>query len=258
MAFALVNTFNITDEIDLDGPIALTTAFVGGTHFLFAGAADGDHSPSSRFSRMATSKVQTVVDNGVPNLDDVNGVTTVVIAGKTFLLDAAQDDDGISSFQVAINGHFVNKDNVDDGDDLDFLLDGANGIATAVVDGKTFVFATGVVDEGVSVFQLFANSRALINKANVADGGDLDLGSARAVTTTTIGTTTLLFVAGIIDDGISNFKVNANGTLDNRRQSRQRGNNRARAGTASLRLQPPRSVQKPFCSAPRASVAIAA
>lgn len=219
MAFALINKFNIADEININGPADLTTALVDGQRLLFVAAADGDR--VTVFKILANGhlqQVETVVNSGALELDDVNGVATAVVGGKTFLLDAAQGDDektGISSFQVANNGQLINKDNVDDLDDDDFLLDGANGIATAVVDGKTFVFATGVTDSGVSVFQLFANNGALINRDNVADGGDLELSNARAVTTATIGNTTLLFVAGIIDDGISSFRVNADGTLDN-------------------------------------------
>jgi 6-phosphogluconolactonase (cycloisomerase 2 family) len=216
MAFDLINKFNITDAVDIDGPVSFATGVVGGNHLLFTAEADGHR--LTVFKILANGhlqKVQTVVDNGVRELDDVNGVTTAVIAGKTFVLDAAQDDDGISSFQVANNGHLVNKDNVDNDDDLDFLLDGANGIATAVVAGKTFVFVTGVTDGAVSSFQLFANNGLLLNKDIVPDAGALEISSARAVTTTTIGSTTLLFVAGIVDDGISSFKVNADGTLDN-------------------------------------------
>ena len=222
MAFQLINVFNITDtaNLELEGAVNPVFAKVGGTPFLFVPGADDDG--LTVFKITAKGKlhvVDVVADNSLNNaleLAGVPGVATAVINHHTFLFAAAQDDDGISSFQVSPAGVLTNKDNVDDTDDTDFELNVPTSVATAVVAGKTFLFATGDVDNGVSVFQV-NNVGLLVNKDNVDDGADADfqLAGAFALTTTTIGTKTFLFVAGIVDDGVSVFDVDSNGDLTN-------------------------------------------
>src|SRR4029077_16628315 len=113
-------------------------------------------------------------------------------------------------------GVLTNKDNVDVTDDTDFELDVARSVATAVVAGKTFLFAAGAGGDGVSVFQV-NNVGLLVSRDDVDDGDDADfeLDGAFSLTTTTIGTSTFLFVAGLLDDGVSVFSVGDNGDLTN-------------------------------------------
>jgi len=51
------------------------------------------------------------------------------------------------------------------------------------------------------------------NPDNATDGGTLELDGASSVTSADVGGTTYVFVAGGVDDGISVFRLNANGTL---------------------------------------------
>ncbi|MGH6735227.1 MAG: hypothetical protein ACRECX_04000 [Methyloceanibacter sp.] len=55
----------------------------------------------------------------------------------------------------------------------------------------------------------------LVNSFNVQDNATLELDGAFTVTTAVVGGTSLLFVGGVDDDGISVFSVSANGTLTN-------------------------------------------
>ncbi len=82
------------------------------------------------------------------------------------------------------------------------------------------MFATGSIDDGVSVFSLAADG-TLTNVAvggNIADGGALELDGAVAVTTALLNGTTYLFVAGIEDDGISVFCVDNDRRIDQCRE----------------------------------------
>jgi Ca2+-binding RTX toxin-like protein/6-phosphogluconolactonase (cycloisomerase 2 family) len=51
------------------------------------------------------------------------------------------------------------------------------------------------------------------NPTNVVDGGTLELDGVSSVTSADVGGVTYIFVAGGVDDGISVFRLNANGTL---------------------------------------------
>jgi 6-phosphogluconolactonase (cycloisomerase 2 family) len=219
MAFDLINVFNITDggQLQLDGAVNPIAAKVGKTNFLFVPGAEDDG--LTVFKITAKGKlvaVDTVIDNGTLELDGVFGLAAAVVNKTPFLFAAATEDDGLSSFQVSPAGVLTNKDNVDDGDDLDFELDFARSVATAVVAGKTFVFVAGQNDNGVSVFQA-NNVGLLVSRDDVDDGDDagLELSDVFALTTTTIGANTFLFAASIVDDGISVFSVSNDGELTN-------------------------------------------
>ena len=140
------------------------------------------------------------------------GVTTAVVGGTTYLFVTGSSDDGVSVFSVAADGTLTNVDNVTD--DATLELDGASGVTTAVVGGTTYLFVTGLNDDGVSVFSVAADG-TLTNVDNVTDDATLELDGAFGVTTAVVGGTTYLFVTGAIDDGVSVFSVAADGTLTN-------------------------------------------
>jgi 6-phosphogluconolactonase (cycloisomerase 2 family) len=158
------------------------------------------------------TNTDNVGDNATLELTGARAVTTAVIGGITYLFVGSETDDGVSVFVVAADGTLANVDNVTDAGLLE--LDAVRDLATAVVGGTTYLFATGFLDDGVSVFSVAANG-TLTNVDNVDDGEDaaLELDGATSVTTAVIGGTTYLFVTGFFDDGVSVFSVAANGTL---------------------------------------------
>ena len=125
---------------------------------------------------------------------------------------AAQLDNGVSVFSVANDGSLTNVDNVTD--DANLQLGFASSVSTANVGGTTYLFVTGLLDSGVSVFSV-ATDGSLTNVDNVSDNTTLELDGPVYSTTADVGGTTYLFVAGGIDDGISVFSVANNGTLTN-------------------------------------------
>ena len=218
MAFALINKFNITDNaaLEINGPVGLTAAVVGGKHLLFVAGADGDGLTNFQITKNGhLKKVQALDDaaNPVFELDGATGVAKARVGTKTFLLAAADSDNGVSSFQISKqNRHLINRDNVDDADNVAFELDGATGVVAAKVGGATFVIASGVSDSGLSVFQLNANG-TLTSTDNIPDGGLLELIGPRGLATAPIGANTFLFAAAVVDDGVSAFSIDANGVL---------------------------------------------
>jgi hypothetical protein len=218
MAFELINTFNIADNANLllDAAFNPTFASVGGTSFLFVPATGDDGITVFKVTDKGKLKaVDTFADNGTVNLDDVEHVATGVVNGTTFLFAASDNDNGVSSFKVSNAGVLTNQDNVDD--NATFNLAAARGVATAVVGVSTFVFFTGIDDNGVSVFQA-NNVGLLVNKDNVDDGDNaaFELSAANGIAAAVVGGNTFLFVGGFVDDGVSVFQVDSNGDLTNK------------------------------------------
>jgi len=108
--------------------------------------------------------------------------------------------------------HIANTDNVSDRGALE--LAGAGDVTTADIAGTTYLFVTGFLDNGVSVFAVEPGG-TLVNVDNVTDDATLELAGAMRATTAVIAGTTYLFVTGRNDDGVSVFSVAADGTLTN-------------------------------------------
>jgi hypothetical protein len=99
----------------------------------------------------------------------------------------------------------TNTDNVTDDATLE-LVD-AWGVTTAVIDGTTYLFASGTNDHGVSVFSV-APDGTLTNTDNTA----VFVGGAAGMATAVVGGTTYLFVAAQFADAVHAFSVAADGT----------------------------------------------
>jgi 6-phosphogluconolactonase (cycloisomerase 2 family) len=209
---ALTNVFNVTDDgsLFIDSLRSLTTAVVNGTTYLFA-ASQLEHGVSvfSVGNDGSLTNVFNVNDSGALELQHAYSVTTAVVDVTTYLFVAGLADDGISVFSVANDGSLTNVFNVTDAGSLE--LDGAGSVSTAVVNGTTHLFAGGANDDGVSAFSV-ANDGSLSNVSNVSESDRLLDGAINSATAV-VDSTTYLFVAGRLDDGISVFSVSADGTL---------------------------------------------
>ena len=148
-------------------------------------------------------------------LASVFGVTTAVVGGRTLLFTAAQDDNGISVFELAADGTLTSVRDEPDRGDLELL--GASSVATADIGGQVFLFAASLDDGGMSSFAVLGNG-VLLNTDNEDDATDpaFELGGALAVTTAVADGRTFAFVAGFSDDGVSVFEVSVEGALIHR------------------------------------------
>ncbi|MGH6735148.1 MAG: beta-propeller fold lactonase family protein [Methyloceanibacter sp.] len=219
---ALVHTDTFFDAGDvfrqLEGARDVVAAVVGGNNYAFiAGSAD-DNGGGIQVVQIANDGTLTFADsvNDVENinlqLNSVENLTTAVVGGTTYLFAAGQLDDGISVFSVAANGVLTNVDNVDDSEDAALRLDGVDSLATAVVAGTTYLYATSVLEDAINVFEVAANG-TLTFVSSVDDNATFALDNAFGLTTTKIAGTTYVFAAGENDDGISVFAVAPDGTL---------------------------------------------
>ena len=214
----LASVTNVTDDatLELNGAISVTTAVVDGTTYLFVAGFDDDGvSVFSVANNGMLASVTNVPDAGRLELDGARSVTTAVVADTTRLFVAGLTDDGVSVFNVANDGMLTSVQDVDDADDVNLELDGAQSVTTAVVADTTYLFVAGQFDDGVSVFSVANDDGMLTSVTNVTDDGRLELDNAFSVTTAVVDGTTYLFVAGIFDDGVSVFRVGDTGLLVN-------------------------------------------
>ena len=212
-AVTLTNVDNTSDATLLDAAQSLTTAVIDGTTYLFVAAYDANlvHVFSVDKAGQLTNEYH-VSDDATLMIWGTRSLTTAVIDGTTYLFVAGYIDHGVSVFSVDKAGQLNNVDNTSDQGDL--KLWGAYSVTTTVIDGTTYLFVAGYNDGGVSVFSV-DKAGQLNNVDNTSDHGDLKLSSSRSVTTTVIGDTTYLFVAGETDDGVSVFSVDKAGQLNN-------------------------------------------
>ena len=204
--------------LELDGPLGIASAVVDGVTFVYVASRNDDGVAVFKITAAAGTlvSVDNVDDseNVALRLDGARAVTTAVIGGTTYVYVASDGDtdNGISVFEVGTNGVLNNVDNVADNDNVDFNLDGANSLTTAVVGAKTFLFVSADDESGVSVFEIQAGG-ILNNVENVKDDATLKIGGASSVSTANIAGTTYLFVTGRDENGVSAFAVAADGSL---------------------------------------------
>ena len=154
-------------------------------------------------------------NNGIITLTgdvDIDFETTVP---PEYVLDIEVNDTGgnMASAEITITIIDVILANVDNiTNNANLALDGASSVTTALIGSTNYLFVAGLSDDGVSVFSV-ADNGMLTSVTNVSDNANLELEGAFSVTTATVGSTTFLFVAGFLDDGLSVFSVGSDGMI---------------------------------------------
>ncbi len=210
-ALTAADNFADNGTVFLSTGRGLALAEVSGVTYLFT-SGGGDHGISafSVSSAGLFTNVSNVADTGSTNLNGAQRLETVTVGSNTYLITTSLNEDGISVFSVAAGGTLTNVDNVNDAGALE--LDGALGIASATVNGTSFIFVSGIDDDGISVFSVASDGK-LTNVDNVVDTAGLLLDGVRGLDTVAINGVTYLFAAGTLDNGVSVFAVGNSGKL---------------------------------------------
>ncbi|URK89214.1 hypothetical protein LP421_30100 (plasmid) [Rhizobium sp. RCAM05350] len=210
---SLTNVSNLTDSgaLNLAGVSGLSTITSNGnTYLIAAGAGDNGLSVFRVGTGGALSSVDNIADDGTLSLGGASRVTSATVGGNAYVFAAGTNDDGISVFRVAGDGQLTSVVNLADTGTSE--LDGVKGLTTAVIGGNTYLFATGGIDDGLSVFLVAANG-SLTHTSSVTDDATLKLDGASDVATALVGGVTYVFVTGTADSGVSAFSVNSSGIL---------------------------------------------
>lgn len=210
---SLTNTDNVADggSLELLNPSHSHVATVGGTPYLFvSGGNDAGVSVFSVANDGTLTNTDNVTDGGSLQLSGARHLTTATVDGTTYLFAAGYYDDGASAFSVATDGTLTNVFNVSD--DATLELDGAWDVRTHEVGGTTYLYVTGWLDDGVSVFSV-ANDGSLTNTENIADSGPIVLDGAWRSLIRQFGSTTHYLVTGQSETAVNIFEVGNDGGL---------------------------------------------
>ena len=97
-------------------------------------------------------KIAVTTDTDSTYLNQNITIELVKTNGKQFIFVGGLDT-GLSCFQLFENGNLKHIQSI--ADDSTMFLDGIIGMTTLVIDGKTFLFTGGFIDDGISSFQIF-------------------------------------------------------------------------------------------------------
>jgi hypothetical protein len=156
----------------------------------------------------------TVTNSGSAELTGARDLYAVTMGDQTYVYVAGLVGDGITRFNLGANGSLTNSASIPDTATLEIA--GAVSFASASVGGSTYLYVNGFDDDGISAFRLNADG-SLSNIQNIDDPGKgLQLDGTRGqMATVSVGNTEFLVGSGYFDDGISVFRIGADGKLTN-------------------------------------------
>lgn len=149
------------------------------------------------------------------NLTDIEAMVSVDTGGTDFVVTTSVGGNAMTLWEVnPATGGLTQRDYVADSSNTALELNDVRGMDVArMADGSQFIIAGGG-DDGVSVFRIDPTTKTLVNTFNIADNtnGATELNDIDWVTSITTDGGTFAYVGGQ-DNGITVFRVNADGTL---------------------------------------------
>ncbi len=205
-----------SDDYELNGARGITTAKIGELTYIFvAGRYDHGISVFQLNNDDTLSQVSKIESSSKLELNGVQQLATAKVGANTYLFTGAYDgfntDGVLSIYNIGSNGGLTLLDSVIDSAALQ--LNQISKITTAEVNGATYLFAAGRVDNGVSVFNVSDGKLNYITSINNADSDAYTIEAILGITTAEVNGTTYLFVSGAIDNSINKFTVGNDGVL---------------------------------------------
>ena len=241
-ALILKDTISDDNILQIKGTSALATAVIADKTFLFVAGATDDGVSVFEVTDTGTLTYKTSTsDSDTFYIAGTSSLTTVVIAGKTFLVVAGAKE-GFSIFELANDGSLFQGSIFLNLPDPNLK---ASSLATAILERKTYLFIASVAEAiGISEYDIESDGTPF-HDSNSPDDATLNLQGASSVTTLHIPSkgisleTNYLFVAGAEDHGISVFSIDDDGALS---QADGSGVNLSISDDAALKLRGASSV----------------
>ncbi len=232
----------------LNGVSDLAIAEVGAaTYLITSGFQDDGLSVFALQEDGSLTDVMSVFDGPGTDVAGPFSVTTVTVGGAVYVLTAASGDDAVTVFAIDADGMLTLTDSFADTDELG--LEGVANLTTADIAGTTFVIAAGATGDTVTVLTLaedgtlgFAGSVAAPEPGDPPENGvgggeggggagggegggdvppaespppepDLPLDEPFGLEAVTIGDSTYLYVTARLDNTLTAFSMDADGSL---------------------------------------------
>jgi len=206
------NDVNGNQFTELNGASYITTAVIGSNTYAIVSAWD-DHgiqiiditTPSSP---LAVAALQDDV-GGFERLGAPSAITTAVIGSNTYaIVTSAQNPGGVQIIDITTPSSPTATAAITDDVGGFTELNGANGIATAVIGSNTYAIVVSTHDDGVQIIDITTPSSptpvAAVSDNDVDGNGNTfsNLDVPRNVETVVIGSTTYALVAATNDKGV--------------------------------------------------------
>ncbi len=199
------------------GATAITTVVVGGKTYALVAAYDDDGVQIIDISDPDDpTPTAAITDDGDKTaLDGAIAITTVKIAGKTYALVTANNDDGVQIIDIS-DPHNPTPTTAIYDEQNGFVLDGVYGITTIVIAGKTYALGTtyGSDDDGgVQIIDISDPENPIAVTAITDDGDNTALHGAEDITTTVIDGRAYALVSAYGDDGVQVIELPLTATI---------------------------------------------
>ncbi len=215
----------------IGGPISLAvlqkeaSTYLVAAGFLDDGISVFQVGTNGKLTNLSNIKDRPGCGHTFPCLKGIYAVTTSQVNTKAYIFTAAHIDNGISVFEINDTGTLHNLQNIADnpgcaGAKDELCLADVRSLATIKTKVAHYLFVAGLGDNGISVFRISENG-SLESVFNIADtpkcgGTQLCLAQPHSLHTAILRNLAYLIVAGRVDNGLSMFRINHDGSLVNR------------------------------------------
>ena len=181
----------------------MLTVEMGSRRILVTISGDGNAISTHQIDAAGTLGAGSVQVSGRgTGFDLPRDIQAVQVAGASFVIMSAAGSSSLSVFRLSQTGSLTPTDHVLD--ELATRFQGGAALATAVVDGRAFVFAGGT-DDGISVLTLQPDGR-LLHLTTLADTAAMTLASVSAIEARVVAGQIMLFVASQTETGLTQLR----------------------------------------------------
>ena len=147
-----------------------------------------------------------ITDNDSLTLKGASGIATFESGNSTYVAVAARGDHGIQILNVTDPFHITPAGSIDDADDTDLELEGANDIATFESDDNIYAAVASINDDGIQILNI-TDPYNIIPIGSITDDSNMKLKGAHSITTFKSGGYTHVAVAGRADNGVQIIRI---------------------------------------------------
>ncbi len=139
--------------------------------------------------------------DGSLEFNGANGIDTFQISGRTYAAVAVYLDDGVQILDITDPANVTATDYIDDSEGT-LELDGASGIDTFQISGRTYAAVAAYLDDGVQILDITDPANVTATDHIDDSEGALMLNGASGITIFNMSGRTYAAVAAYLDDGV--------------------------------------------------------
>jgi len=196
---------------ELDGAFGVAICVINASTYAIVASSDDDGVQLIDVSDPSAPVAVGSATDGFGGFDELAGARTVatfVINASTYAIVASWDDDGVQLIDVSDPSAPVAVGSATDGFGGFDELDAAFGVATFVINARTYAIVASGADNGVQLIDVSdPSSPVAVGSATDGFGGFDTLAGGHGVATFVINASTYAIVASYSDDGVQLIDV---------------------------------------------------